>query len=72
MRLERTPTGAGSPDLVIVTVADDGVGFDTKIPTRGLGLIGMRERVAVLAGRLEVSSTPGSGFELKVAIPTEV
>jgi two-component system sensor histidine kinase UhpB len=72
MRLERAAPGANSADLVIVTVADDGVGVDTKIPTQGLGLIGMRERVAALAGRLEVSSAPGSGFELKVAIPTEV
>ena len=71
MRLERTPPGAGSPDFVTVTIADDGVGVDTKVPTQGLGLIGMRERVAALAGHLEVSSTPGSGFQLKARIPVE-
>jgi two-component system, NarL family, sensor histidine kinase UhpB len=69
MRLERTPPGTGSPDFVTVTIADDGVGVDTKVPTQGLGLIGMRERVAALAGHLEVSSTPGSGFQLKAQIP---
>src|SRR5580704_16395259 len=71
MRLERTPPGTGSPDFVTVTIADDGVGVDTKVPTQGLGLIGMRERVAALAGHLEISSTPGSGFQLKARIPVE-
>jgi signal transduction histidine kinase len=71
MRLERTPAGTGSPDFVTVAIADDGVGADTQVPTQGLGLIGMRERVAALAGHLEVSSTPGSGFQLKARIPVE-
>jgi two-component system sensor histidine kinase UhpB len=71
LRLERTPPRTGSPDFVTVAIADDGVGVDTKVPTRGLGLIGMRERVAALAGRLEVSSTPGSGFQLQAQIPVE-
>jgi signal transduction histidine kinase len=71
MRLERTPPGNGSPDFVTVTITDDGVGVDTKVPTQGLGLIGMRERVAALAGHLEISSTPGSGFQLKARIPVE-
>ena len=71
MRLERTPAGTGSPDFVTVTIADDGVGADTQVPTQGLGLIGMRERVAALAGHLEVSSTPGSGFRLKAQIPVD-
>jgi signal transduction histidine kinase len=72
MRIERAPSGAGSPDIVTATVADNGVGVDMKAPTPGLGLIGMRERVAALAGRLEVSSTPGGGFQLKVQIPVEI
>ncbi|HEY0342867.1 MAG TPA: ATP-binding protein, partial [Steroidobacteraceae bacterium] len=72
MRLERTPPpGGGTSDLVTVTIVDDGVGVDTKVPTQGLGLIGMRERVAALAGRLEVSSTPGGGFQLKAQIPVQ-
>jgi two-component system, NarL family, sensor histidine kinase UhpB len=44
----------------------------TNTPTQGLGLIGMRERVAALAGQLEVTSDPGKGFELRVRIPVDV
>jgi two-component system sensor histidine kinase UhpB len=72
MRLERLPADEGSPGVVTVTVVDDGLGVDTTIPTQGLGLIGMRERVAALAGRLAVTSTPGRGFELQAQIPVEV
>jgi signal transduction histidine kinase len=72
MRVERIPAGEDSTGLVTVTVVDDGIGVDTTIPTQGLGLIGMRERVAALAGRLAVTSTPGRGFQLQAQIPVEV
>jgi two-component system, NarL family, sensor histidine kinase UhpB len=72
MRLQRTRADEGLPELVTVTVVDDGVGVDTTVPTQGLGLIGMRERVAALAGRLEVTSAPGGGFELQAQIPVGV
>ncbi|HET9555383.1 MAG TPA: ATP-binding protein [Anaeromyxobacteraceae bacterium] len=55
------------------TVLDDGAGFD---PGRalapgaaGLGVAGMRERVAALNGRLELRSRPGRGTRLAVSIP---
>ena len=72
MRLQRTPADGRAPERVTVTVVDDGVGVDTTVPTQGLGLIGMRERVAALAGRLEVTSAPGGGFELQAQIPVGV
>jgi signal transduction histidine kinase len=60
--------GAGS-ERAEVTVADDGVGAATALPTRGLGLIGMRERVMALEGKLAFTSAPGQGFELAAQIP---
>jgi signal transduction histidine kinase len=47
----------------IAVVEDDGVGFDPEAASASgrLGLLGMRERVAVLGGALEVESSPGSG-----------
>ena len=59
-------------ELIRVTITDNGVGMDTKAPTQGLGLIGVRERVAALAGQLEVTSDPGKGLELRVRIPVDV
>ena len=59
-------------ELIRVTITDNGVGMDTKAPTQGLGLIGVRERVAALAGQLEVTSDPGKGLELRVCIPVDV
>jgi len=59
-------------DVILVRIADDGVGFESAAPTQGLGLIGMRERVTALAGHLEVQSSPGRGFELVVEIPVEM
>src|SRR5215211_3166156 len=45
------------PDAVRVRVADDGHGFDAAEPTEGFGLAGMRERAALMGGRLEVETS---------------
>jgi signal transduction histidine kinase len=45
---------------VEVLVEDDGCGFDPGAPTTGLGLVGMRERVELTGGRLEIRSQPGT------------
>ncbi len=51
-----------------LTVEDDGHGFDPA-RTRGLGLLGMEERVKQLGGRLELDSRPDQGTRLHVALP---
>lgn len=53
---------------VDVTVRDDGSGFDTRV-MRGLGLLGMEERVRRLGGRLQISSEPGQGTLVQAALP---
>jgi signal transduction histidine kinase len=55
-------------DLIEITIGDDGVGYDTKAPTAGLGVVGMRERIAALSGRMEVNSAPGEGCRLRAQI----
>jgi signal transduction histidine kinase len=40
-------------------IEDDGQGFDPKAQTEGLGLLGMRERLALLDGDLVIESGPG-------------
>src|SRR5262249_58528350 len=45
---------------VKAVVEDDGKGFDPEKTASGFGLVGMRERLALLGGRLEVESTGGA------------
>jgi PAS domain S-box-containing protein len=52
-----------------VVVSDDGVGFEPTLVREGFGLVGMRERAALLGGTLEVESTRGSGTQLRAEIP---
>jgi signal transduction histidine kinase len=57
---------------VCCSVRDDGVGFDpgTARPTvKGIGLIGIRERLASVGGALSIDAAPDRGTELRVAIP---
>jgi signal transduction histidine kinase len=56
---------------VLAVVEDDGSGFDPSA-TRAdaLGLAGMRERVALAGGRLQVESAPGSGTTLVAEVPS--
>jgi len=59
---------------VVLSVQDDGLGFD---PARvhpnghgdGLGLLGMKERAALLGGQFELVSRPGAGTSVRVSIP---
>lgn len=60
--------------MVHAAVRDDGRGFDAEATMarrgeRGLGLLGMRERLDALGGRFELRSAPGHGTEVSVAIP---
>ena len=52
-----------------VRVADDGSGFDPQAVEAGFGLIGMRERVALVGGTLDVKSQPGAGATVHAVIP---
>jgi signal transduction histidine kinase len=52
-----------------IEVVDDGVGFEPSLVREGFGLVGMRERAALLGGTLEVNSTRGSGTRVRAEIP---
>ena len=48
------------------------MGFDpeaSRVGDRGIGLLGIRERLTPLGGVLSIASAPGSGTELRVTIP---
>jgi signal transduction histidine kinase len=52
-----------------IEVTDDGVGFEPPLVREGFGLVGMRERAALLGGTLEIESTKGAGTLLRATIP---
>lgn len=56
------------PERLLLTIQDDGQGFDTR-RVRGLGLVGMSERVTHVGGTFEVDSEPGRGTLLRVELP---
>ncbi|MET0964622.1 MAG: ATP-binding protein [Noviherbaspirillum sp.] len=55
---------------LLLSIEDDGCGMDTgQRMHAGFGLTGMRERVAGLQGRLQLSSSPGNGTRIDVTLP---
>jgi chemotaxis family two-component system sensor kinase Cph1 len=62
-------------ELVMMIIEDDGQGFSSdaaepgNLPPKRLGLLGIRERVALVDGSLEVESAPGGGTTVFVRIP---
>lgn len=62
------------PEVVWCSIQDDGRGFDVRAALggpNGLGLMGIRERVASLQGTLDIASAPGRGTRLFVSIPLD-
>ena len=55
--------------LLQVNVKDNGIGFDPATAHRGLGLIGIRERVTHLHGEVHFDSSPGVGTRVTVTLP---
>jgi signal transduction histidine kinase len=58
-------------------IRDDGVGFDpptvlSRRGARGLGLLGIQERMHGVGGTLDVVAKPGGGTELIMSVPVEV
>ncbi|HEV8702672.1 MAG TPA: ATP-binding protein [Candidatus Polarisedimenticolia bacterium] len=64
------------PEAARCMVKDDGRGFDLQAVLdrkgeRGLGLIGMRERLSAVGGQFTIDSAPGRGTDLRIIIPLE-
>ncbi|OQW32800.1 MAG: hypothetical protein A4E19_05440 [Nitrospira sp. SG-bin1] len=62
-------TGQGGVELV---VADDGIGFDTTRAwegQKGMGIVGMRERIRLVGGTVKIISRPGHGTTVLCSVP---
>lgn len=59
----------GARGEVELLVADDGVGFEQTQARPGLGLLGMRERVAALGGGFALVTAPGAGTRIRITLP---
>ena len=58
--------------VLCMSIADDGKGFDQDAARPvSFGLVGMRERVLIMGGRLHLDSTQGEGTTLRIYIPLE-
>lgn len=57
-------------DVLTVHVDDDGRGRPDQVPKPGLGLVGMRERVTALGGRLLAEPKEEGGFTVQAELPT--
>jgi two-component system sensor histidine kinase DegS len=64
-----------TPSSIIATIEDNGVGFDVKKTlsaqevNRGLGLLGIKERVSLVKGKVTIKSELGRGTVIRLAIP---
>ncbi|MEU0203299.1 MULTISPECIES: sensor histidine kinase [unclassified Streptomyces] len=59
------------PDALALRVDDNGRGTPDTAPQPGLGLVGMRERVTALGGRLRAEPRGGGGFTVQAELPVE-
>jgi two-component system sensor histidine kinase DegS len=62
-------------DTLILVIKDDGLGFDTAAVDmdagESYGIIGMKERVELLGGEIDIMSAPGAGTQVIIKVPVE-
>jgi signal transduction histidine kinase len=67
---QREAAGGQKPAVLVVSIADDGVGFDYEAPPPGhYGLRGMREQAELISARLDVSTGLGQGTRVTIEMP---
>jgi two-component system, NarL family, sensor histidine kinase UhpB len=64
VQIERLADGA-----IDLRIADDGRGFDADARPKGMGLLGMRERVQALQGKISLAARPGQGVSIAITLP---
>ncbi len=58
-----------SPDQLLISIKDNGCGFEPDNNGSGFGIVGMRERVYGLDGNFSITTAPGNGTLIQASIP---
>jgi len=52
----------------LLSVSDNGKGFDTRLSRKGIGITNMNSRAELFNGKVEIDSSPGNGCRLRVEL----
>jgi two-component system, NarL family, sensor histidine kinase UhpB len=63
--------GSDGDGAAVLTVRDDGRGFDARSPLASYGVRGMRERALLIGATIQITSTEGTGTEVVLRLPRE-
>ncbi|MBS0299489.1 MAG: PAS domain S-box protein [Proteobacteria bacterium] len=69
--LSREGGAEPADDCLLLTIEDNGKGYNINQQSSGLGLLGMRERVIAMSGTLSVRSAYNEGTEITIKLPIE-
>ena len=69
LQLIREKNEAAATDILVLSVEDNGKGYNLDQQSAGLGLLGMRERTIAAGGEFAVHSAPGRGTRINVKLP---
>ena len=69
IQLRREAGETFDSDAMLLCVEDNGKGFDPEQVSKGLGLLGMRERAIAAGGEFFLFNTPGLGVRIDVRLP---
>ena len=57
-------------EYLIVSIKDNGIGFDTSISSKGIGLKNIKHRAELFNGIVQIKSSPGNGCKMKIIFKT--
>lgn len=69
VKLWREPGETPDADVLVLSVEDNGKGFDPDRLSKGFGLLGMRERAIAAGGKFSLLNNPGMGVRINVSLP---
>lgn len=69
IQLKCQSSAQAAPSALVLRIVDDGVGLDPSVPSNGVGLVWMRERVLAAGGVFFIDSQPGEGARIVAKFP---